>query len=46
MIDFSRIFGSLVLTILIIGMSIGVFLCGFGWFLYWLYTHISISWIS
>ena len=26
MIDFSRIFGSLVLTILIIGMSIGVFL--------------------
>ena len=46
MIDFSRIFGSFVLSVFIIGFSIGVFLCGFGWVLYWRYTHISISWIS
>ncbi len=42
---FSNVFDRLITGLLLTGMAIGVGLCGLAWFLYWLASHIQVSWV-
>ncbi len=37
--------GPMIGGVLLIGALLGAVLCGFCWFLYWLWCHIDIVWI-
>jgi len=41
-----HMFDGLISGLLIIGAGIGIALCAAAWLIYWLCSHISISWVS
>lgn len=38
-------FDGMITALIVVGAVIGVALCGLGALIYWLCTHISISWV-
>lgn len=33
-------------VLILIGIGFGVILCGVGWLIYWLCSHVKIEWVS
>lgn len=40
----SHMFDHLLATLIVIGVAIGIGLCGLAWFLFWLFSHIHWNW--
>lgn len=41
-----RMFDGIINGLLLMGVAMGVALCGLAWALFWLFSHVSIRWVS
>ena len=41
-----RMFDGLFKALIVIGVAIGITLCGLIWALWWLMSHLNIEWVS